>query len=521
MQAVQKHPIVILACLGLLASIVCIYTTSTGIGLSPDSFYYIASARSLTEGKGVSVPLGLGEYEYTGHFPPLYPGLLALSSLSGYDPVETARWLGAFLFGANVFLAGYIIYKLTKGALLVACLGALVILSAGSLILIHSYAWSEPPFFFLLLIGLHLLSSFLEDHRMGFLVGAGVATALAFLTRYVGIVLVMTGVFSLILLPKASLTQKIKYLVVYLLTSSVPIGLWMVYNQYAAGSLADRSIAYHPVNIIDLKRLLKTIAEWLTYTEKAGVLQYILMAVVIVSGLCVLVGSAVLFFRWRRLNREMDLPRVSVWPYVFFTFLYPAFLLVSLSFLDAQTGLDTRILSPVFITGVILLATFLASQYADAPAVLRGLAWVFCVSLICAYLISGVKVVQSLHAGENKGYASKDWANSKLLEQIRGLPEGIPIYSNGQDVIYLLTGRPARGIPKMYSPNTMRANERFEEGMQSMQNVLKEKKGVLVIFYELQEQRRYLPAEFDLNELLPLKRVTKWSKEGSLYRIEQ
>jgi hypothetical protein len=130
-------------------------------------------------------------------------------------------------------------------------------------------------------------------------------------------------------------------------------------------------------------------------------------------------------------------------------------------------------------------------------------------------------MVQSLYAGENKGYASEYWTQSRLIQQIRGLPEGIPIYSNGQDVIYLLTDRPARGIPKMYSPNTVRANDRFDEEIQDMQDVLKEKNGVLVIFFELQEQRRYLPAEYDLNEILPLKRVTRWNKEGTLYRIEQ
>ena len=196
-----------------------------------------------------------------------------------------------------------------------------------------------------------------------------------------------------------------------------------------------------------------------------------------------------------------------------------AFLLLSLSFFDAQTSLDARILSPAYLTALILVVSALARWLPGRPARLRWAALGLAAVFLAAQLFAGARMALRLNGGEEKGYTSPAWRSSRLLKQVAGLPPETPIYSNGQDVIYLLTGKPAFGLPREISPNTLKVNPAFDAEMQAMRSALETHNGVLVIFETLQDRRRYLPSEYELNQLLPLKRVTHWKNEGTLYRI--
>jgi hypothetical protein len=519
----------VLSLLALLAFALLLVTTSTGIGLAPDSYFYIATARSLVNGHGVSLPNGPGAYIHSAHFPPLYAGLLALGSLGAFDPLAAAGWMNAILFGATIFLAGLTILLLTHGSLAAAALGALAVLASDELILIHSHVWSEPPFFFFSLAGLLLLSIYLVDGKLWRLAGAAAAFALAFLVRYAGITLVLTGAACMLLfvspckktnerrLNRAEISDKTRHLLLFLALSCGPVGLWMIYNLLAAGSLTNRSLALHLVSLRDLTQGVRTVAGWLIPLERAGLFESLLALGIVLAGTVLL---ALPILRALRHPQKPEPEQASLLPYSIFTLGYGAFLLVSLSFFDDQTGLDARIMSPILVTGLILAAAGLGRWLPRLPRRARAPILLAVAVLGVVHLGSGLRMARGLYAGENKGYSEVAWRNSNLLKQIRDYPESTLIYSNGHDVIYLLTGRPAIGLPRMISPNSLRANDRFDEELQSMRSALEERGGLLVIFNALQERRRYLPAEYDLNEMLPLERITRWQKEGTLYRIK-
>jgi 4-amino-4-deoxy-L-arabinose transferase-like glycosyltransferase len=517
----KLRDVAVLSTLALLAVLVSLYTTSTGTGLAPDSYFYIASARSLLGGEGLRIPQEAGWASSTAHFPPLYAVLLALSSLSVFDPLETARWLNALLFGANFFLVGYTILRLTGGSWLAAYLGALVTLSSGDLLLIHAHAWSEPAFFFFSLLGMLWLAMYVTDQRLGLLVGAATATGLACLTRYAGIALVAAGIVSLLWFAGLSRREKIRSAARFLGISATPIGLWALYNLLLAGSLADRVLGKHPIGLRELARGAETIAYWAVPAGATGIIHDILALAVPLGGATLLGAYLLRSYRFHRTPPGGRNERASAIPFALFTLIYAAFLLVSISFFDAQTGLDARILSPVFITCLVLAAAGLARGLPRARVGIRWLGMALVLGLVGAYLSSGYTTVQGLYAGEGKGYSGPYWTQSKLLQQLRGYPASIPVYSNGSDVIYLLTGRPAIGLPREVSPNSLRVNPAFEDEMREMRKALEEQGGILVYFYELAERRRYLPTEYELNEMLPLERITRWSKEGVLYRIKQ
>ena len=90
-----------LAVLGVV--LVLLHEVTYGATLEWDSVTYIAVTRNLLAGNGFVQPYD-GNY-YT-HWPPLFPGLLALASLFVFDPYTVAGVVNAIAFGLTVFLAG-------------------------------------------------------------------------------------------------------------------------------------------------------------------------------------------------------------------------------------------------------------------------------------------------------------------------------------------------------------------------------------------------------------------------------
>jgi len=117
----------------------------------------------------------------------------------GIDPLNGARWLGVFLFGANILLVGLVINRYTHG-FWTSVFGSFIMLSSVDMLNIHSMAWSEPVFIMFGLLGLFLLALHLENPRSLLLIASSGGIALAFLARYTGVAFVATGMAGVFLL---------------------------------------------------------------------------------------------------------------------------------------------------------------------------------------------------------------------------------------------------------------------------------------------------------------------------------
>jgi 4-amino-4-deoxy-L-arabinose transferase-like glycosyltransferase len=508
-----------IAALGVLAFLISLYTTSTGAGLAPDSYVYLGSARSLLQGEGVQVPTGPNGFVHPAHFPPLFAGLLALSSLTVVDPLESARWLNAIIFAANVILVFLTILKLTQGAYLAAILGALFALSSQGMIIIHAHVWSEPAFFFFSFLSLLLLATSLDDPQERWWIGAAIATGLAFLTRYAGVTVVITGVIALLWFPKTSLVKRIRKAMIFFGVSVLPVAIWMLINLLTVGSLTNRGMSYHPIDLDGLLRGLSTVADWFYPPAETSLLINVLFLISTSLGLALLIGISVLALRDHQNYRGRNTKNTADVPFLLFTLIYIVFLLLSVSLFDAQTSLDARILSPIFLSILVVVAARLTNILAQAAHAIQVLGLLFTLTLASTHLLAGGGLARKVHARDYKGYNSVYWENLRLIQQVRDLPDSTPIYSNGHDVIYLLTGKPAIPIPREISPNSLRKNEAYVEEMQEMESALRVEGGVLVFFDAQVPRRWYLPSEEELNETLPLELRTRWGNEGALYRI--
>ena len=110
----------------------------------------------------------------------------------------------------------------------------------------------------------------------------------------------------------------------------------------AAGGSASRALAFHPLGHAQLWQAVFTVTGWLhAPATTPGAVRLLLL------GLLLLAGGAVLF--WRRRTLLAPTWRAAFMRLLLlFVLYYLGFLALSISFLDANTPLDDRILAPVY-----------------------------------------------------------------------------------------------------------------------------------------------------------------------------
>ena len=115
-------------------------------------------------------------------------------------------------------------------------------------------------------------------------------------------------------------------------------------------------------------------------------------------------------------------------------------------------------------------------------------------------------------------YAGEGWQEAAIIQQVRRLPEGIPIYSNGNDAVYFVAGKPAARLPQKVDPFTLEMNPSYRSEMDRMRNILSDSEGVIIYFNGI-TWRGYLPSRQELEAALPL--VVEWiGDEGVIYRLQ-
>ena len=206
-----------------------------GPALQWDSVNYIEVARSLLAGDGFTQPAWyLFRADAYAVWPPLYPLLLAGGGLGAADPYHVAGPLGAVAFGLTILVAGrWMASRLESRRLVLwACLA--VALSV-PLSRVATAALSEMPFILFATLALVRADAFLKTGRRPALLWAVAFTALACLTRYIGVALI-PAVAVMLLLRDGPLGERAKAVVTYAFPSALPLALWALRNGLLTGT---------------------------------------------------------------------------------------------------------------------------------------------------------------------------------------------------------------------------------------------------------------------------------------------
>jgi hypothetical protein len=507
----QATLLALVSSIGLLGAGVLAISTPWGIGITPDSVVYVAAARSLLNGTGFALPSASSEFIPVVQYPPLFPLCLAMLAVIGFDPIDAAKWLNVgFLFAANVVLAGLIVYGETRSRA-ASIVGSFLVALAFPLVQAHTLAWAEPLFLFCTFFGLWLLARHIEAPEPRVLLASSILVSLGLLSRYAGAATVLTGVVAVLLFCRAPLKDRIFDAVLFIIGSCSLVSLWMFRNVAVAGTATARSMSWHPPSSEHLNSAKETILSWiLPVGTSAGWAS---------------IGSAValtiVFLFMTRAHDERDATQPpSPFAFVLALFIanYALLLFITVSFLDAHTPFNNRIFSPAFLSSLMLIVCLSVrwlrrsrsaalARIAVAPALL--------LFFITHFERSARWLETSYTSGF--GYAGPAWRDSNVMKRLSALDASTPIFTNGPDAVYAITGRHAAMIPAKVSPATRLAAASFPAELAEMGTKLASGTGVLVYFHTV-SWRWYLPSEEELLSSLNLTVVAR-EEEGAIYKV--
>jgi hypothetical protein len=464
---------------------------------------YLSAAGNLLDGAGLLAVDSDGGLEPMTHLAPLFPAILAAAGAIGVEPAAAARGLNAALLGANAVLVGLLVRRLS-GAALPALAGAALFLLSTDAIAAHAYALSEPVFLLLALSALLLAARHLETGRLPPLAAAGAAAGFSFLARYPGAFVAAGAAAGVWLAARARGRAASRPAILLAAVAAVPAGAWMLRNSLAAGTAVHRSLAFHPPGREHLDQTARTISGWvlpLAIPREARLL----------AAAAVAAAFAALWIRDGRALRRGPAPPAARDVRILlgaFTAAYAGLLVVSITFVDAATPLEPRILLPLFAallvtaTGSLGRAAGSARGGAARKAIPAGAAIV----LGLFYLARGAAWVTDARA-EGLGYASERWRTSSLVEAVRRLPEVAGVHTNAPEAVHWLTGRIPSGLPARIDRFTLRPDPAYERRMDELRGALAREGGYVVHVEGL--RRDHLPPEEELVRRLGLALVER------------
>jgi 4-amino-4-deoxy-L-arabinose transferase-like glycosyltransferase len=473
--------------LGLLAAIgigMVLRATPEGLGLSDDSIGYIAGARSMLAGNGYR-EAWLASNGPVTHFPPAFSSVLAFIGLFGLDPLRGARFLNALLFGLNIFLSGILGWRMTKSLPAGLALAALFLLS-NQLLRVHAVAMSEPLFIFLTLLAFWMFDLYIErDEHWLWLLACGIATGMAYLTRYAALALVATFLVALIFVHK-TWRRRLSSAGLFLLGAAPWAIGWAVRNEVVGGSATNRILTWHPITsanfdtaLYNISTFLMPVEPWRRELFKAPAL-FVVLTLVILGSVLVWTLLAVRRQATRASGVAKDprpLQNGIAFTNALYVFGYLASIFASMSFFDASTKFKVRILAPIYVSLLILFVLFAQWLWGKRREAVIAL----------AVIVFGLSTYgQAAALGElqrgGQGYASFQWYDSKTMAFLRSLPPSVQIYTNEPGAVYLYARRGAYVLPDRYDPVTAEARPGFDRGVAEMQTEIRAGRAALALF---------------------------------------
>ncbi|HOE12571.1 MAG TPA: hypothetical protein PLQ35_12345 [bacterium] len=418
------------------AALVWLYTSKYGIGLYPDSIYYISAARNLAEGKGLlchtGSPLVL--------WPPLYAGVLALLSLASIPLLPGVRVLHALLLAVILFCSGEIIRRHCRSRWLL--LLALFV-SSGAIPLLSASIWllSESLFIVLVLLTILLIPSCFRRRSMWLLLAVSLLTALTCLQRYIGVMLAF-AISAIIIAywPNSSLRKRMALSAGFFVVSCFPLGLYLARNYILTSTLTGFRISSQYTCYQNLNDMLNVISIWFFPVEIPSWVRKILL--MLFGGAA---GFHVLRSIWK--DRESPVRDVQVPVIVLFTCVYIV-AVVALATMVCFDRIADRILSPIYPFVVFLFIKSvddLFNYYRNRGR--RTIISILLVSLslywigYTAYRVHDKAIYHCTYGAG--GYSHKTWRESELLRVIRQEPIEGKIFSNAADVLYIFADQSA------------------------------------------------------------------------------
>ncbi len=426
----KKVSILVLALLG--GSFVFILTNSYGAGLTPDSVAYISAARNLAEGHGFQTYNGF----YLVVQPPLYPIILAvIKKITIMDPLKSAGYVNAVLFGVIIYLSGLLLLKYLKSFVLIF-LGTVSVLISYALVQASLMALSELLFIFLVLLFIYFFAAYQKKSNLVSLFLFSVSVALSCLTRYTGVVLILTGLICILVLSENNAKSKFWHSLIFLVIAVSPISIWITRNYFISGTLVGQRAASSYTLFENIKFFFNTVSSWFLPSNLFGI--YFILILLIIS--------VWFFFGLDRSKSSLTELIKQIGPALLLVLLYVGVIVIS-STTTAYDRISDRLLSPIYIP-IIFIAFFIFDKIRtwlikfSYSKLITALLVIGIIWLIKAPVENTIHIIKEYVAFSGLGYNSNSWRRSETIEYLKQhelLWENFKFYSNEPEAVYILT----------------------------------------------------------------------------------
>jgi len=486
-----------------------------GVVVHSDSVDYQVMSRCITEDSGsfIAVP---DCHLLILHYPPLFPLVIAAIKALRVDFMSGVGWLNMFLFGCNVFIAGFILKEFTRSVMM-ALAGSFLMAIAPDMLDLSSQALTEPLFLFFTYLTLLGLILYLKKGCKRVLLLAAILASLAFLTRFAGSALIVAGTISIAFPHRPKRANAWKHALIFFCLGILPMGVWWFKNVLAYGVVIDRLAVFHPLTWESFREMAGVVGDWVVSKKYPVSCQEFLLAGIM----------AVFVMGGWRLGQRLYAENADARQDVFdrFSFLlvlaiifYSISLVLTMTFLDGYMTFSHRYLLPIYVFGGGL---FLGQLYRicmagrSTTSVHFFTGWLILGYLAVFYTVGSVVWLRR-HIDRGDGYASRGWRHSAVIQRLRSFPATQKIYSNVTTPIYILTGRVAFEIPWPVDPMNQQVNGRYRQELDRMAQELRQDKGVFVYF-----EHGDVPVESleNMKERLPLHLLERY-EDGAIYKVD-
>jgi hypothetical protein len=471
-----------------------LYTKYSGVGLSPDSIMYASTATNI-QAHGSLLTFNKTPLVF---FPVFYPFFLGIIQFfSGVDPIRAGAMVNAFLFASVIFTTGWIMSKFVAHSRMYKWIILIAIILSPGLLEIYTYLWSETLFILEVVFFIIAYWYYMQTHTLKSLLWVAIITAIACITRYVGITIIGTGGLMLLLDNQLLWKKKIGHIFFYGGISACLLVLNLILNSTSTGlSTGTREPSITPFGD-NLHYFGTVICDWGALSNSTYPYAALITSVIFLSLIAVL--------SWKAFKGKINSYENII---IAFAIVYGLFIIVWAS-LQRFERINSRLLTPMFIPLLIACTSWV-------PDVL------ILVKSKAKYVLAGVAIIMMLtfeyftyqtdyqrYDDENDygvpGYSDDDWNKSEFVVYLKAhknmFKPDIPIYTDADEAVYLFTGMSSTLIPHKF----FKAN---------VQKFYSQKRFYLIWFTNL-----YNTELLSLPDIMKNKKLVKIgsAKEGDIY----
>ncbi|MCT4686477.1 glycosyltransferase family 39 protein [Vallitalea sp.] len=476
-----------------------------GAVYSHDSVAYSYAAKSLINGDGIKY---FGYKTPVIQWPPVYILILIIPIIFSIKISQFALVLNSLIFMVLIFISGkWMLSNLINKWL--AYIGILFIFFSIPIIHISKHIWTEPLFILLVMVSIISFQKYKNTLSMKWLIISGLLSASCWLTRYTGIVVLITCCI-IILVRIKPIKKKIKHLFTYGIIAALPMLLWVLRNFIISRTITGgRTSKITPI-VNNINKSLHIFYSWFIDKNYKKMLIGIIILVVIIM------TSIILICIRKKQKKFIAYLQKGCTEYFLFAILYYTVIIISES-RYAIDPINNRLLSPVFIPilfVVLLIIDALINQFEKNKKILYIinpgiiLALLLIVNYPVRYHINNMKKFHNVEEGIAYSNYIIDNETLKYIEHGTYTKDTI-LFSNNPTILTYHTDIDSRWMPK-------------KEGIKlydidSFNNSIKQIKEVYIVWFG-DKNSTFLYTINDISKIYQLKLIKKLT-DGYIYKI--